>query len=166
MSGPVARALNGGKLAPLVRTGLQAMGDHSGRVDGSLRSSFLDSLDLDSATKDDHPTDHRWDYLLGHAQTSTVVAVEVHSAETSQVSVVIAKKERSREHLRRHLAEGASVAAWYWVASNGVDLVPFDKMKLRLEQNGIQMVGRSLKAKHLESLKPAQSRPRPARQRR
>jgi hypothetical protein len=140
------------------------MGQHSGRVALELRASFADSLDLDEATRADHPNDNRWDYLLGHGPSSNVVAVEVHSAETSQVGVVIAKKERSRVHLREHLTPGSSVAAWYWIASNAAALVPFDKVKLRLEQNGIRMVGRSLQAKHLASLQPAQpTRPRSAR---
>lgn len=159
MSGPVTRALGASKLASAVKPGLQAMGQHSGRIDQPLRGAFLDAIDLDEATRADHPNDHRWDYLLGH-ESSNIVAVEVHSAETSQVSVVIAKKERSRAHLRAHLRSGCGVAAWYWVASSKVDLVPLDKQKLRLDQSGIQMVGKTLLKKHLASLQPL-APPRP-----
>ncbi len=155
MSGPVTRALGASKLASAIKPGLQGMGQHSARVDGAIRATFADSIDLDEATRPEHPNDNRWDYLLGHSTTSNIVAVEVHSAETSQVSVVIEKKERSRAHLRAHLASGAGVAAWFWVASNAVDLVPFDKVSIRLTQNGIKMVGRSLCAKHLADLQPS-----------
>lgn len=160
MSGPVTRALGSSQLATAIKGGLQAMGAYSGRVDGAIRRAFVDSIDLDEATRPAHPNDHRWDYLIGHATTSNVVGVEVHSAETSQVSVVIEKKKRSRTHLQPHLAAGTSVAAWYWVASGKVSFPTFDKQKIRLAQEGSAMVGSSLQAKHLASLQPARAAPR------
>lgn len=71
-----------------------------------VRSAFSDSLDLDEATRVMHPNDARWDYLLGHERSAQVIAVESHSAQTSEVSLVIAKRAASRRHLAGHLANG------------------------------------------------------------
>jgi hypothetical protein len=153
VSGPVSRALKGSTLATAIRPGIQAVpGDKHKHIGESLRPEFLDSLDLDEATRPKYPHDARWDYLLGHAHSSQVIAIETHSAETSQVSKVIQKRTASLGHLRGQLAAGHKVAAWYWAASGRVDFVPHDKILNRLDQNGIQFVGGRLEAKHLAEL--------------
>lgn len=153
MSGPVTRALKGSTLAGSVQPGLQAIPSANRTYIGeSLRTSFLDSLDLDEATRTQHPGDSRWDYLLGHDDTSHVIALETHPANTSNVREVVRKRVASREHLQRHLRDGETVAAWYWVASGRVDFAPHDKTINYLDQNGIQFVGSRLEAKHLASL--------------
>ena len=150
MSGPVYRALKGSYLAAAIQGGTQAIpGDKRKHIEESVRPEFLDSLDLDAATRERHPNDARWDYLLGHAPSSQVVALETHSAETSQVSRVIQKRAASRAHLQNQLTTGHNVAAWYWVASGRVDFVPHEKTIIRLSENGIQFVGGRLEAKHL-----------------
>ena len=78
---------------------------------------------------------------------------------------MIEKRAASSRHLQRHLAQGQSIAAWYWVASGRVDFVPHEKAVYRLSQNGIEFVGRQLTAKHLASLstpaaRPPQNRPK------
>jgi hypothetical protein len=153
MSGPVTRALKGSYLAPAIRAGLQAVpSDKRKHIAEPVRSDFLDSLDLDEASRTRHPTDARWDYLLGHAPSSQIVAIETHSAETSQVSSVIQKRTASLGHLRGQLGTGHNVAAWYWAASGRVDFVPHEKTVLRLSENGIQFVGGRVEAKHLARL--------------
>jgi len=153
MKGPISRALKDSYLADEIKEGIQAIPSHNRRcISESVRSEFLDSLDLDEATRQRHPEDARWDYLLGHAHTSQVVAVETHSAETSQVSRVIQKRTASLGHLRDQFSEGQNVAAWYWAASGRVDFVPHEKIIIRLSQNGIQFVGGRLEAKHLSHL--------------
>jgi hypothetical protein len=87
--------------------------------------------------------------LPGHGTSASVVALEPHSASSSEVSTVIAKRARAREQLRAHLKENVVVSRWYWVASGRVDFVPFDKQMRRLEQAGITFVGKQLQAKHL-----------------
>jgi len=153
VSGPVARALKGSYLAAAIRDGIQAVpNDKRKHISEAVRADFLDSLDLDEATRPRHPTDARWDYLLGHAPSSRVVAIETHSAETSQVSRVIQKRTASLGHLQDQLGTGQHVAAWYWAASGRVDFVPHEKTVLRLSENGIQFVGGRLEAKHLAEL--------------
>ena len=124
MSGPVHRALKNSYLAKAIQGGIQAVpGDKRKHIAESVRPEFLDSLDLDEATRERHPTDARWDYLLGHASSSKVVAIETHSAETSQVSKVIQKRTASLGHLRDQLTEGHRVAAWYWVFVAGMGVL-------------------------------------------
>lgn len=147
------RALKGSYLAAAIRDGVQAIpSDKRRHISESVRSDFLDSLDLDEASRPRHPNDARWDYLLGHASSSEIVAIETHPAETSQVSVVIQKRTASLGHLRDQLGAGHRVAAWYWAASGRVDFVPHEKMVHRLSENGIQFIGGRLEAKHLAHL--------------
>jgi hypothetical protein len=153
VSGPVSRALEGSYLASAIQGGIQAIpSDKRKHISESLRTDFLDSLDLDEASRTRHPTDARWDYLLGHAPSSQVVAIETHSAETSEVSRVIQKRTASLGHLRDQLGDGHNVAAWYWAASGRIDFVPHEKTVLRLSEHGIQFVGGRLEAKHLARL--------------
>jgi hypothetical protein len=153
MSGPVSRALKGSYLATSIQDGIQAIPDDKRKhISESLRPGFRDSLDLDEASRARHPNDARWDYLLGDASSSRVIAIETHSAETSQVSRVIQKRTASLSHLRDQLVAGHNIAAWYWAASGRVDFVPHEKTMLRLNQNGIQFVGGRLEARHLVQL--------------
>ncbi|HEX7842960.1 MAG TPA: hypothetical protein VF469_36055 [Kofleriaceae bacterium] len=160
MSGPVSRALTGSYLSDEIRGGIQALPSEKRKhIAESVRSDFVDSLDLDEASRPRHPTDARWDYLLGHAPSSQIVAVETHSAETSQVSRVIQKRTASLGHLRGQLRAGHHVAAWYWAASGRVDFVPHEKTVIRLSEHGIQFVGGRLEAKHLAKLSKGSTAP-------
>jgi hypothetical protein len=99
--------------------------------------------------REEHPQENRWDYLLGHCPSGEVVAVEPHSARQDQVSTVIDKRTAARNHLRDHLREGVSVSRWLWVASGDVHFADTERARRRLDQNGIQFVGRKILPKHL-----------------
>lgn len=125
---------------------------HRGLIEDELRSDFEDSLDIDMELREGRESENRWDYLLGHAPNSVVVALEPHPASTREVSVVIAKRSKAKEQLRPHLAEGARIAAWIWIASGRIDFVPHDKQMHRLMEAGITFVGGRLLRKHLARL--------------
>ena len=110
---------------------------------------FADSLDIDEAFKEGREQENRWDYLLGHEPGKQVVAVEPHSASTSEVTTVINKRLAARQQLRDHLRDGVDVKIWLWVASGKVRFVPMEKAMFRLAQNGIEFVGRKITNKHL-----------------
>lgn len=57
--------------------------DDSNKIDGSL--------DIDGQTLQNYPEDPRWDYAIGY--NGKVHYVEVHSANTSDISDIIKKKE-------------------------------------------------------------------------
>ena len=133
-----------------VLDGLGAVKDgHRSYIDGSVRTDFADSLDLDEAVRTGHETENRWDYLLGHAPSKQVVAVEPHSAKDDEVSTVIAKRVAAKEHLMSHLREGAMIERWLWVASGKIYFANTEKTRRRLDQHGIQFVGKQVMRKHL-----------------
>lgn len=133
-----------------VREGLGALErSHKQLIAQELRQSFADSLEIDEALRKGNDQVNRWDYLLGHAESSLVVGLEPHSAYTGEVSTVIAKKNAARKQLAAHLKAGGTIAAWFWVASGRVDFAPHEKVMRRLDQEGITFVGGMLKSKDL-----------------
>lgn len=137
-------------LQALVADGLAAVktGDKA-FFDSAVRTDIADSLDLDAALRAKHQQENRWDYLLGHAPSRKVVAVEPHSAKQDEIATVIEKRTSAREQLSAHLRDGAHVASWLWVASGRVHFADTEKARRRLDQNGIRFVGTKVMAKHL-----------------
>lgn len=148
---PVRRALrHDSALLPSVADGLGAVKNaHRDFFDNAIRSTFADSLDLDEALKQGHEQENRWDYLLGHEPSGEVVAVEPHSAKQDEVTTVINKRSAARTQLEGHLREGSRVTKWLWVASGRVHFADTEKTKRRLDQNGIEFVGKKVTEKHL-----------------
>lgn len=132
-----------------VQAGLDAVEkSHRARIDGQLRSRFLDSLEVDSNLQAGREQENRWDYLLGF-EDGAVIGLESHSAHTSEVKTVINKKRAAQRQLAEHLGQGKRISAWVWVASGKVDFVPHEKAILRLAGEGITFAGETLKLKHL-----------------
>ncbi len=130
--------------------GLMAMeGGHRALIDESVRSDFADSLNLDTSLREAHPDENRWDYLLGHGPSRSVIGLEPHSAKKDEISTVIAKRRSALIHLRKHLKPGRSIAAWLWVASGRVHFANTEKARLQLDQNGITFVGKLVLNRHL-----------------
>lgn len=148
---PTKKALRSdSKLLPMVAEGFGAVeAAHRNYFDTAIRNTFSDSLDLDKALREGHEQENRWDYLLGHAQSGQVVAVEPHSAKQDEVTTVINKRVAAQKQLKDHLRDGARVTKWLWVASGKVHFANTEKTKLRLDQNGIEFVGTKISAKHL-----------------
>jgi len=118
-------------------------------IDHDVRQTFAESLDLDSALRARHPQDRRWDYLLGHAPSTSMVGLEPHSAKQDEISAVIAKRRAALAYLRDHLRPGKRVVSWFWVASGRVFFADTEKARRRLDQAGIKFVGTRLLEKHL-----------------
>ncbi len=114
-----------------------------------IRNAFADSLDLNEAMRPGRDRDHRWDCLLGHHASETVIAVEPHSAAQGEVSVIISKCTRAKEQLRDHLRDGVKIAKWLWVASGKVTFSGIEKAARQLDQHGVEFVGTRVAAKHL-----------------
>lgn len=148
------------QLQPLVCDGLGALEDaHRDYFDDVVRVTFQDSLDLDEAARVGHEQENRWDYLVGHAASGEVVAVEPHSAKQDEISRIISKKIAARAYLRDHLRDGARVSRWLWVASGRDQFADTERTRLRLDQEGIEFVGRRILAKHLPGRPSAAARP-------
>lgn len=149
---PVRRSLKKeSTLLPLVLDGLSAVENaHRAYFDNGIRKDFADSIDIDKAIKAGHEGENRWDYLLGHAPSNKVIAVEPHSAKQDEITTVINKRKAAQQQLSSHLKEGSKVEKWLWVASGKVHFANTEKVALRLNQNGIEFVGTTVKAKHLK----------------
>jgi len=152
-----------GSLAPRsslireVQDGIGAVkGTDCNYFDVEIRSAFGDSLDLDAALLKQHSQKRRWDYLLAHSPSREIIGVEPHSAKEDQISTIIRKREAAKDQLASHLKPGRRVSRWLWVASGRVHFAATEKAKLRLDQNGIQFVGRRVLAKHLPKTAPNQ----------
>lgn len=148
---PVRSALQkDSSLLPSVKDGIGAVeSSHHTYFDASIRTTFADSLDIDQALRAGREQENRWDYLLGHAPSGQVVAVEPHSAKDDETERVIKKRSAAREQLRTHLRDGAMISRWLWVASGKVCFAATEKTARRLDQNGIEFVGKRVMAKHL-----------------
>lgn len=85
-------------------------------LEESLRRQFADSLNLDDALHDECPAEPRWDYLLGHGPSRTMVGIEVRPA-CGPVSDVIAKKQAACLQLRPHHQLIYASGAITWVYS-------------------------------------------------
>ncbi len=68
------------------KNGLQALGNYSNKVRPSDTKKCEGSVDIDAAVKGIYPNDSRWDYAIGY--DGTTYFIEVHRAETSQVTSV------------------------------------------------------------------------------
>lgn len=153
-STPVRRALRtDSPLLASVSKGMGAIeGKHRACFEDAVAAAVADSLDLDAALTAGHEEENRWDYLLGHRPSSSVVAVEPHSAKSDQVSAVIKKKTAACVQLAGHLRDNARVAAWLWVATGKVYFADTEKARRRLDENGILFVGAQVAERHLAAL--------------
>ncbi len=140
-------------LHPHVKDGLTAVkAAHKAQCEDAIRAHFVDSIDLDEAMREGREGENRWDYLLGHGPSACVIGLEPHSAKSDEVDTVIRKRRAALDQLRSHLKPAAKIVAWLWVASGDVHFADTERARRRLDQNGIQFVGRRLRAKHLSAL--------------
>jgi len=136
----------GSPLRKHVKNGMSAFARTDlGSVAEDQRSRVGDSLDLDAATRDEFPEANRWDYILSVPALRKIVAIEPHSAKDSEISVVVAKKKHAVAYLRGHLQDGCGVEKWFWVSPGTVGFSRMDRARRRLDQNGIEFVGRLLR---------------------
>lgn len=114
-----------------------------------VKSHFLDSLDIDGTLAKGRESENRWDYLLSHSPSDSVIAVEPHSAKQAEISVVIRKKDSAKEQLSDHLVTGAKIAQWIWVGSGKNGFADTEEVRRQLDQRGIKFVSPMILLKHL-----------------
>lgn len=133
-----------------VMDGIKALkSDDRQHISDAITQEFSDSIDIDSALQNAHPQQNRWDYLLGHSPSVRVIAIEIHSAKDDEISAVIKKREAAQQQLKPHLANGAVISVWLWVSSGSVKFANTERARRRLDQHGIEFVGRKVLKKHL-----------------
>ena len=112
------------------RPGLSAVkrGEGHGQIRAWAQDRLYGSVDMDGDCKPAYPEDNRWDYAIGYDSEekagTQVFFVEVHSAVSSQVSVMARKLDWLEGFLRR--PRSAALARLrrecHWVASGRVDI--------------------------------------------
>ena len=131
--------------------GLVAMGGYSTKVKCADPRKLRGSIDIDSALQGDPAFAqlNRWDYGFGYQsaanQPEIAVWVEVHSAHTSEVSVVIRKKNWLKNYLIAECADlwkmtslnQRSLGQFYWIASKGVQISKNSPQARLLASSGI-----------------------------
>jgi hypothetical protein len=133
------------RLRDLVEVGMGAFNKTDVKsIAENQRSRIGDSIDLDAASKDEHPEANRWDYIISIPDLKELAGIEPHSAKDSEVSVVIRKKKHATDYLRTHLQNGYRITKWFWVTHGPVSFSKMDPARRRLDQNGIKFVGRLL----------------------
>lgn len=136
------------------REGLQAVkrGEGAGQITAREPGKLLGSACIDDDCLASHPNDSRWDYVIGYERSKAAVAhfVEVHSAETSEVSKIEEKlawllgyleedPQAELKSLRREI---------HWVASDRVNIPKhtpqFKRLNTSLRKSGLKGPVKSL----------------------
>ena len=125
--------------------GLRALGSNSDYVDVSDSRQLTGSVDLDAQTRNAYPRDSRWDYAVGYGVAAYFL--EVHPAETSEVSTVLRKAEWLERWLRDHapaLQRLSATRSRYWVPSGRNDILLTSKYQKMLAMRHVVIVRRRL----------------------
>lgn len=127
-------------IATNFKVGLTALGAYSSKVSVSDTSQLQGSVDIDSATTAKYPQDNRWDYAF--AYKGEVFFIEVHSANTGEVSTVIRKLRWLKDWLNNQAPEinklkSKTVTPFYWIQSNGFAILKTSRQYREAAQNNI-----------------------------
>ena len=137
--------------------GKQALrGNHAAQVACMDERRWTGSINIDQALmgEADHAQACRWDYGLGYLDptgTERAVWVEVHSAETSEVSKIICKLTWLKDYLSQHCTDlweltqkGDQATRFVWLASGRCNIPSHMPQLRRLRTAGLQPPARRL----------------------
>ena len=123
------------------KVGLGALGQYRNKINAADTRLFNGSVDIDNFTSRKYPNANRWDYALAYSQK--VYFVEVHSANTSQVSTVIRKLKWLKDWLYSFAPEINKLKAqqpYYWIMSNNNQILRGSSQARRLSQAGLKPI--------------------------
>ena len=111
------------------KSGLKAIPKHEGKGKITVRdeSRLLGSANIDADCLKKYPSDNRWDFVIGIGTSARVEThyVEVHAAETGEVSTVRRKLQWLKD-IFLNLATSRDLshlpAEYHWVASGKVNI--------------------------------------------
>ncbi len=124
------------------QNGLQALGTYSNKIDLTDRRLCEGSVDIDSCVLNNYPGQNRWDYAFSY--NSEVYFVEVHSANTSEVSTVLRKLQWLKDWLNYHAPEINRLKAkgqpFYWIQSGKFAIASTSPQYRRVVQEGLRPI--------------------------
>jgi hypothetical protein len=105
--------------------GLTALGAYSKKIQVKETKSLEGSLDIDTNTTSIYSRENRWDYAFSYK--GETFFIEVHSANSSEVSTVLKKLQWLKDWLHHKAPEinklkAKSVTPYYWVQSKGFSI--------------------------------------------
>lgn len=134
--------------------GLQAVkkGEGKDRISPKDTARLLGSVNIDDDCRGTHPNDNRWDYAIGYDRNGQAIVyfIEVHSAETTEVSTVEKKFLWLLDFLAadKHRQLKALPAEFLWVASGRVNIPPhlpqYKKLHVTLRKRGLRFSGKGI----------------------
>lgn len=115
------------------QTGLKAFGAYSSKIELGDTSKCEGSVDIDACVIELYPSSNRWDYAFSYK--AEVYFVEVHSANTGEVSVVLRKLRWLKDWLHSQAPKINSLKAksrtpFYWIQSGNFN-IPRNAPQLR-----------------------------------
>lgn len=120
-------------------TGLRALGNNSTKITVDNSRLLNGSVDIDSCVKDIYPEDNRWDYAIGY--DNAAYFIEIHPAETSAVSTMIAKVAWLKQWLKTEAPLldkiKSSQNTFQWVPSGRNAIAKNSREAFRLSKSGI-----------------------------
>ncbi|MCS6996859.1 MAG: hypothetical protein NZ533_07905 [Casimicrobiaceae bacterium] len=129
-----------------IRRGLQALGANSHRILLVRGARAMHSVDLDSACKEAHPNEPRWDYGVEWRRHhyDEVAWIEVHPATSGEVEAFLLKLKWLKARLRDAAGPCDAIpSTFHWVATDAG--VHIDSARLRkLNAAGIRKPRRRL----------------------
>jgi hypothetical protein len=127
------------------RNGLQALGTHKSKVTLTDPSCCEGSVEIDACLVNKFPSNNRWDYSFSYKEE--VFFVEVHSANTSEVSTVLRKLQWLKDWLNEHAPEinnlkATSKPPFYWLQSSGYHILRNSPQERLIVQKGLRPISK------------------------
>jgi hypothetical protein len=131
-------------VATAYQVGLKGLGKHSTKIQLADTSLCEGSMDIDTATTALYPNDARWDYAFCYK--SEVFFVEVHTANTREVSAVLKKLQWLKDWLVEHAPEinklKAAKTPFVWIQSNNFQIPKTSPQYRVMVQKGMKPIAK------------------------
>jgi hypothetical protein len=129
-------------IANCYQVGLKGLGKYSQKIELAETSHCSGSVDIDKCTSSKYPQSNRWDYALCYK--SEVFFVEVHTANTGEVSTVLRKLQWLKDWLNSEAPEINKLKAkntpFVWIQSNSCHIK--GKQNFKAAQAGIKPIAK------------------------
>lgn len=123
--------------------GLRALGSDSKKINLGDTAKCEGSVDIDRCTLAKYPQSNRWDYCFSYR--GEVFFVEVHTANTAEVSTVFRKLRWLKDWLNNEAPELAKMKVrsqnpYYWIQSSRFNIPKTSKQYRQVIQEGIKPI--------------------------
>ena len=128
--------------------GLEALGGDKHRVKARQPRAILGSLNIEVAQLRIRAQRHAWDYGIGLSTNcgEAIVWLEVHSANSLHVQIILDKLDSLITFLRDHGGYLHRFPSRYvWLATGGVAIAPASRERRRLNARGIILKSKQLR---------------------